>query len=452
MKKITLLLFVLFVLPIKINAQESVFIFGYEYVEIPYNADVNPYFELVYNSIKLKPGYSDPQFSVDDENDGFFKSVIFSHHLKSYYLIYRAEAPRYNQVESRKVEFKIVDHEPPKVTHHQPITYLLEHEKPNYLNYIKASDNETKPEDINITVNDFFVDYTRVGTYEVIYTITDNSHNQTIHVSFVYVEDKIKPTIIPTELTTLQLGRNLYIEDFFTVKDNHDSNPEITYTIEGNLDEVGEILLHITVKDQSNNQASLTRKVRIIDQIPPDLKLSKQIETLHVFDEPIDLYSYVDSMGKNLNFADLKIEGVIDYDKTGVYEVLYTLTDKHGNQTIKVLTIKIVDKTKPVIDSKDIIIDVGDALDLLDGVHVKDNYTNQPNIRIYETNYKPKPGTYYVIYEAVDEAGNHSYFTRTITVKGQTTEQKIYLYIVFAVVVSLCGLGGFILYKKRKTL
>ena len=60
---IILLLGLLF-LPLNIKASESIFIFGYDYIEVPYKADLNPYFDLVYNSIRLKDGYFDPNFRL----------------------------------------------------------------------------------------------------------------------------------------------------------------------------------------------------------------------------------------------------------------------------------------------------------------------------------------------------------------------------------------------------
>lgn len=452
MKKILILLFGLLLIPIQINGTNSIFIFGYTSIEVPYKADLNPYFDKVYQSIQLKPGYSDPNFSVEDENDGFFKSVINSNRLQTYRLKYRAYSPKYYQEETRFVEFIIVDKEPPKVLHSKPITVLLQGDKPDYLSYIQATDNETKQEDLVIEYNDMYVDYKTIGLYEVIYTIKDNSLNQAMHASYVEVVDKIKPTIQTTQLDTHQIGFTFFIEDYFLIKDNYDPNPTITYTIEGSLDEVGYALIHVEVIDSSNNTSTLTKRIKVVDNIPPSLSLTQSNLTIHVFSDPLDLFDYIDHIGKNLTKENLFIEENIDYETVGVYEVIYTLKDHHHNETIKTLTIKVIDKEPPIIKASDLTIDLKDTLNLNEGVYVEDNYSKNLKATIYETNYKHVPGKYYVIYEVVDEAGNHTYHERVIIVRGKTPTQNLYLYAVILVGVSLVVVGGFILYKKRKTL
>lgn len=452
MKKLFLLLLLGLFFPIKIKAQESVFIFGYDYINVPYKADINPYFDMVFNSIQLKPGYSDPNFEVSDENDGYFKHVINTHILKTYRLKYKAIAPKYYQQETKLIEFRIVDQEPPKVIYSKPVLHLLEGVKPNYLSYILVEDNETKTEDILIEVNDYNVDYQHIGQYEVIYTLIDNSQNRTIHIEYVEVLDKIRPTIESKPLDQHQLGYPFYIEDFIHVSDNYDPNPTITYVIEGRLDEVGYVLVTIKAVDQSLNEATLTKKIRIVDYIPPTLTLTEQVISIDVFSEPLDLSSYIGQIGKNLTVDDVIIEHNIDYESVGEYAAIYTLTDNYGNLTTKSLTVKVVDKTPPKIIINDLIIDINDIVDLEEGLRFEDNYSKKITYRIFETNFKQAPGTYYVIYEAVDDAGNHSYHQRIITVTGKTTAQNLYIIGAIIMGIALLSVGGFIWYKKRKTL
>lgn len=452
MKRVLILLLSFLFLPLKIKANESIFIFGYDYIEVPYKADLNPYFDIVYNSIKLKEGYDDPNFRVEDENDGYFKSVINSNRLKTYRLKYKAYAPKYYAEESRFVEFRIVDKEPPIVTRSEEVNYFLEGVKPNYETYITATDNETKHTDLRIEVNDFNVDYKNVGTYEVIYTIIDNSNNRTIHIGNVNVLDKIKPIITETDLVEIQLGAPFYIEDHFIVTDNYDKNPYISYEILGDINDVGYITINITATDKSGNTSMSSKSVLIVDEIPPTLTLTKSRVEVDVLSEPLDLTLFIDEVGKDLTVEDVVIIEDILYDTVGVYEVIYKLEDRHGNKTIERLTIKVLDKEAPIIKADDIVVDINDNIDLKTGVYVQDNYSNNLKVSIYETNFKQEPGTYYVIYEVIDEAGNHTYHKRIITVNGKTKSQEIYLYVVGVVVVFGLGTLGVFLYKKRKTI
>lgn len=452
MKRIFILLLGFLFLPLKIKASESIFIFGYDYIEVPYKADLNPYFDIVYNSIKLKEGYDDPNFRVEDENDGYFKSVINSNRLKTYRLKYKAYAPKYYAEESKFVEFRIVDKEPPVVIRSEEVNYFLEGVKPNYETYITATDNETKSTDLRIEVNDFNVDYKNVGIYEVIYTVIDNSNNRTIHIGNVNVLDRIKPIITETELVKIQLGDPFYIEDHFIVTDNYDKNPYISYEILGDINDVGYITINITATDKSGNTSISSKSVLIVDEIPPTLTLTKSRVEVDVLSEPLDLTLFIDEVGKDLTAEDVFIIEDILYDVVGVYEVIYKLKDKHGNETVERLIIKVLDKEAPIIKVDDIVVDVNDNIDLKTGVYAQDNYSNNLKVSIYETNFKQEPGTYYVIYEVIDEAGNHTYHKRIITVSGKTKSQQIYLYVVCAVVVFGLGALGVFIYKKRKTI
>lgn len=452
MKRIFILFLGLLFLPLKIKASESIFIFGYDYIEVPYKADLNPYFDLVYNSIKLKEGYDDPNFRVEDENDGYFKSVINSNRLKTYRLKYKAYAPKYYAEESKFVEFRIVDKEPPVVIRSEEVNYFLEGIKPNYETYITATDNETKSANLRIEVNDFNVDYKNVGIYEVIYTIIDNSNNRTIYIGNVNVIDKIKPIITETDLVKIQLGDPFYIEDHFIVTDNYDKNPYISYEILGDINDVGYITINITVTDKSGNTSISSKSVLIVDEISPTLTLTKSRVEVDVLSEPLDLTLFIDEVGKDLTVEDVVIIEDILYDTVGVYEVIYKLKDKHGNETVERLIIKVLDKEAPIIKAEDIVVDINDNVDLKTGVYAQDNYSNNLKVSIYETNFKQEPGTYYVIYEVIDEAGNHTYHKRIITVSGKTKSQQIYLYVVCAVVVFGLGALGVFIYKKRKTI
>lgn len=451
MKKRMLMLLGFVMLPIQIKASSSIFEFGYTSIEVPYKADLNPYFDRVYQSIRLKSGYHDPNFSVEDENDGFFKSVINSNRLATYRLKYKAYAPKYYQEETQFVEFIIVDKEPPEVIYSEPIVTLLDGAKPNYNQYIRAKDNETKSEDLVIEYNDDNVDYQHVGHYEVIYTISDNSLNKTYHTATVDVVDKIKPTILKTELSTHQTGFSFYIEDHFIIKDNYDQNPIITYQIEGSLELVGDVLIHVEVTDNSNNKALLTKRIRVVDNIPPTLTLNKTNLTIPVYSEPLDLWQYIDTIGKGLTTKNISIEEAINYEQIGIYEVTYILEDAYHNETKKTLSVKVVDKAPPIVHSKDLVIDLNDPVNLETGVYVEDNYSTDIKVTIFDTNFKHAPGTYYVIYQVVDEAGNHTYHERTITIKGKTQAQNIYIYTAIVVGIALVSVGGFILYKKRKS-
>lgn len=105
--------------------------------------------------------------------------------------------------------------------------------------------------------------------------------------------------------------------------------------------------------------------------------------------------------------------------------------DETGEQTIKITAQKgkkseefefkfnVVDTKGPIFSSQKDTLEYGEKYDPLDLITVSDNYSDKENIQVEvisdEINTK-KPGEYSVEYKAVDEAGNETSKTYTITV------------------------------------
>lgn len=442
----------LFILsPIQLESKEEVFQFSLDVILVPYKADIEKYFEIAVQSITLVAG-EDPNFYIEDEGVEYtFKSVINTHILKSYFHKFKAVSPKYGE-KIKEIEFKIIDTIPPTIFPGENIVLTLGESKPNYKNHIEVFDNHTTKENLTIEVIDNSVDYKRIGTYEVLFIVKDQSGNKTYQTMEVKIIDNIKPTVEQTGLKTHQVGYSFYIEDYVTIFDNYDTNPIIKYDIIGTLENIGYVTIALTVTDSSNNQTKTSFQLQVVDKIPPELLLKTHFISLEIGKETIDPFSYIDYIGKNLTVDDIISENNINYNETGVYTVTFILKDGSGNETIKTLKVTIQDKTAPTIKASDIITKVNEAIDFESGIQVIDNYSKIENIKIhvFETNYMNKPGTYYVIYEVIDEAGNTAYYTRNIKVKGQTKEQSYFMYLIILVGVSFPLVAGVMVYKKRK--
>ena len=119
----------------------------------------------------------------------------------------------------------------------------------------------------------------------------------------------------------------------------------------------------------------------------------------------------------------LTISGDYNCHQAGTYTLTVTVSDQAGNEAIQTFTIKVVEKAKLVIDSKEFI--VGDKFDPLTGVKVYDvdGTDITTKLTVVNNNVDPsKEGTYQVIYSVVDALGNEVEFTREVIVKKVKTD------------------------------
>jgi PKD repeat protein len=279
------------------------------------------------------------------------------------------------------------------------------------------------------------------GNYELNYDLTDKSGNraETRHRIVKITPDKTPPDLIVDKPDTT------YIE--VTAKPVHpvpvpavissidllDGPVPVTIDsgkVQTNI--VGTYIVAYNSPDYSGNMATVYRVIKIIDTIPPAMKLIGKnpeiVEVYHPYNEQGVIISDNYNTASELN-PDLTITVNVDINKTGTYIVTYQVRDKSGNsaQTIT-RTVKVVDTIAPVLtlngpqnDSVDVFKSYTDP-----GVTVSDNYDKNQDITIvvsgsFYTAFaggknSSVTGTYTIIYTATDQSGNKSSITRTVRV------------------------------------
>ncbi len=459
MKKglIVLFLFLLFsYFKVSVLAVDSIFVWEKTEINVEYGQDIQSAIRVIKESIKLKDGYDDERFYV--LNDGInytFQSVINTNVLKTYKLDHKAVSPKYKKEEIRTIYFHIVDLEPPKVISSTPFIFALGDEKPNYLSGFIYSDNTTDKRDIVVEVNERNIDYQNIGDYQVVYKLIDQSGNYTYHIQTVSVVDLIKPVINLTGVTKYNINQEFNLFDYIIVTDNYDENVNVSYEIFGNINELGEITIKVLAVDSSLNSSTKEFSLQVVDEIAPKLILEHESITINTEVLNLDLLalvSYEDNYD-SFDLIELTISENILFQVPGVYEVYFTIIDTSGNCDTKTLEVIIIDDTAPVIFANDLIVKIGMHVDLFADVVVTDNFTESQNIElsIYSTNFNNQnSGIYFVTYQAIDEAGNHSYKTIHITVQGLKDNQISYIILAAVFVVGAGGVGLFIFMKKRK--
>ena len=127
-----------------------------------------------------------------------------------------------------------------------------------------------------------------------------------------------------------------------------------------------------------------------------------------------------DFIGMLNDLSDVTLSDINIKKEVGVQNISITATDKYGNKTIKNTTLTIKeDKDAPVISGlSDIVIYIGDKVNLYDGVLAVDDRFGNVEFTIDESSVDyNKVGTYYVKYTSKDKLGNSITKDRKIIIK-----------------------------------
>ena len=167
------------------------------------------------------------------------------------------------------------------------------------------------------------------------------------------VEDTIKPKFQLKKVEWhVQLGETLQAEDLIKNVEDHSLTKVYFYDEKsGKKSETksfeieGTQIERIIVEDQHGNQSSSLRVKVVVEKnaIAPTIKGIENLE-IHV-GESVDLYDGVyatDDIEGDIT-SRLIVDGHVDNQVPGIYEIMYTVSDKDGNTTQVVRTITVIE-------------------------------------------------------------------------------------------------------------
>lgn len=212
--------------------------------------------------------------------------------------------------------------------------------------YIKAIDNVDG--DVSSFIKtDKKLDTSKMGTQTIQVSVDDNVGNTTVETYEFYVSDNTAPVVKLTKgsTVTIDYGSTFNYKNYVSITDNFDSK-EPTVKIEGKVDtkKDGTYPLTITATDSSGNNASKVLNVKVADLSAPKITLSKStvsFEKGKSFNAKSYLKSAIDNKDGNIT-SKVKISGSVNNKKVGNYTVTYSVTDKAGNTSKKVLKVEVL--------------------------------------------------------------------------------------------------------------
>ena len=135
----------------------------------------------------------------------------------------------------------------------------------SFIDFVEDNYDSLSFEDVIIT-NEIIWD--KIGKYEVSFSLTDQSLNQTTHVLTFVIDDRIPPTIVFEDLMVLQ-GEIIRLEDGIEVSDNYGKPNIYTFPETISTDDVGTYVVTYVVVDERGNYRMVDRLITILPNDDP---------------------------------------------------------------------------------------------------------------------------------------------------------------------------------------
>lgn len=179
------------------------------------------------------------------------------------------------------------------------------------------------------------VDTTKLGTYNLTYKVADKSMNVATVLRKITVYDHVKPIISGATNKTIRLNSSFSPRTSVTASDNYNGNLTSKITVSGavNTKKKGTYTLKYTVRDSSNNVATVTRKITIDSTKPVISGAKKKTIRYKSSFNPKKGVTAKDNLDGSLT-SKIKVTGKVNTKKKGSYTLTYTVTDKSLNKTV----------------------------------------------------------------------------------------------------------------------
>ena len=376
--------------------------------------------------VNLGQTFTDPGYSANDNYDGNITSTVVesgpidTFTEGTYYRNYNVNDSSSNAAiqQTRTV----VVGSPPVITLNGNNPMQLEYQEAYVEPNATATDGGVDLSSsilINGSVNE-----NQLGTYNIIYSVTDSDGNSVTETRVVNVVDTTKPeiTLLGSVSETIEVDTS-FTDAGYTVSDNYDSS--LTVTVSGAVDTstLGTYTIDYQTTDSQGNVADVkTRTLTVVDTQEPVMSLIGDLsQTIQVKSSYTEQgVSAIDNYDGNIS-SSVNITGTVDVNAIGTYTIDYDVSDSSGNDAIGITrTVVVVDTEAPVITlagDADITLEAGSSYSDA-GASVADNYNSGLTASVDLSSLDLSTiGVYTLTYSVSDSSGNAATpVYRTITI------------------------------------
>ena len=434
MKKVLIIVFTLIIVLI-INLNNNVYAYtgnGFVWSRSDLYVDVNTSFDSYISQIDVKFYYNGnlTNEEVIVELDRFYygSNTIATDTVCDKNVMLYAYVPGYTNYSRKNILVHIVDNEYPVIKQIKSLSFGVK-ESFSGVDYFSITDNN-KIDESTIKYDYKEYELAKLGEHLITVSASDVAGNRTERTFTYNIIDKNKPTLSTASKIEIEYGSlNVSLSDFVTAYDEEDGDLTNAISYSGyNPYKIGNQLVTFSVEDSSGNKDEVVKEISVVDLKAPTLELTTYSDTYYIEDiDTLNLNSYISKVYDNvdeLSFDDVIIETGDLSKAIGNYQIAYTLFDKAKNYTKRYLSIQIRYKSAPIIEASDFTIEVGDSIDWSKYVSVSSLYDQNvsTNYSIDSKVLDPSQiGTYEVIIEAMDYAGNETTKSIMVTVKNDNS-------------------------------
>jgi hypothetical protein len=275
------------------------------------------------------------------------------------------------------------------------------------------------------------LEYTQQGHYTITWKYNDGNGNVTEQQQQVVVKDETNPVIsdVPADLT-VAAGANCQAAVSWTAPKAADNCELVSFTPDvapGTIFSLGTRKVTYTATDKAGNASNASFLVTVEDKTAPAVEVKNTILALDGNgNAALALDSVRVSSTDNCGIlAEVLSQIAFDCSHVGANAVTLTVTDNNGNVTQKTVTVTVVDKTAPKVQTQPVtlqLLDNGAALLTLN--HVRVSSTDNCGIKSEELSQTAfgcdNLGENKVLLTVTDHNGNVSTAQVTVRVEDKT--------------------------------
>ncbi len=213
----------------------------------------------------------------------------------------------------------------------------------NYMEGVSAYDNENGDLTNKVTYTGT-VDTSKSGNYSVTYTVSDNSNFHVSKTINVQVIGDVKPTIEASDKEVLQFEEFDYMEGVSAFDNKGDLTTSITYSGLVDTNTPGEYEVIYSVSNASGTTTK-TIKVTVIANEKPIITAKDKNVTVGTETNLLDGVKASDKEDGDLTSKVIIEENNVNFNEIGEYSVTYSVSDKHGQKTLKTIDVNVIEKT-----------------------------------------------------------------------------------------------------------
>jgi P2-related tail formation protein len=303
---------------------------------------------------------------------------------------------------------------------------------------------------ITLEQDNYTANKSTLGTYDLVYSVTDSGGNTTTLTVSIIVKDVLAPTWNTSKQNvTVSYTATFDIEAYKSqlgALDNYDASGNIAISIDANTYTASKTIpgtyqVVYALEDLSGNSSLAEVNVTVIDDVKPTFSgattISKPLSTTMTITQIKSQITANDAIDGNLT-ASIQVVSD-DYtgngNRFGDYDVQFSVTDNSGNIAYHTITVSVIDDIAPIFYVRDgyfVAVDQVVSLTQQDFIDIlvatgQITVSGSGTVEIYQLlneyeGNEATPGIYALSFQVVTQSGNESIYNMAVEVLESTDD------------------------------